>query len=338
MTFQTDYFYGARESRFRFYRIPKALLDGGLSLEAAALYGLMLDRVGLSAGNGWTDSRGRVFIYFTLKEVQSRLRCGHNRATAFLRELERAGLIERRRQGLGRPAKIYVRSLSGGEDVAPEGPSGEDAAPAEETAPRENASCQALFSAPGEAVQGAPSRQSGAPGAGGPGCPQEAANETEKNETEKREPHPILPPSPRGSRRSGGRGRMDERRWVREAIRENIGYEDLIWDHPADLALFDGYVELMTEAACSPNKTVRICGQDLPREAVRSRFLKLGREHVLYVRDCLGRVSTPVGNIKAYLLTALYNAPVTMDQYYAALVSSDFAQAEGRSPRGRPER
>ena len=81
----------------------------------------------------------------------------------------------------------------------------------------------------------------------------------------------------------------------------------------------------MTEAACSTKETVRICGQELPTAVVRSRFLKLGREHVEYVRDCLGHTTAAIGNIKAYTLAALYNAPATMGQYYASLVSRDMS-------------
>lgn len=106
----------------------------------------------------------------------------------------------------------------------------------------------------------------------------------------------------------------------------NIAHEGLVWEHPCDSDIFDGYVELMTESACSSRETVRICGQDLPVSAVRSRFLKLGREHVLYVRDCLCNVTAKIGNTKAYTLAALYNAPVTMEQYYAALVSRDMTK------------
>ena len=93
MQFNLDCFYGNEAGPSRFYRMPKALFDGDLSLEAATLYSLMLDRVGLSVKNGWLDSLGRVFIYFVQKDVQKFLRCGHNRATAFMRELERFGLI-----------------------------------------------------------------------------------------------------------------------------------------------------------------------------------------------------------------------------------------------------
>ena len=112
MQFNLDYFYGNEAGPSRFYRMPKALFDGNLSLEAATLYSLMLDRVGLSVKNGWTDGLGRIFIYFVQKDVQKFLRCGHNRATAFMRELERFGLIKRKRQGLGKPAMIYVKNFS----------------------------------------------------------------------------------------------------------------------------------------------------------------------------------------------------------------------------------
>lgn len=332
MQFNLDYFYGNEAGQFRFYRMPKALFDGELSLEAATLYSLMLDRVGLSAKNGWMDSLGRVFIYFVQKDVQKLLRCGHNRATAFMRELERFGLIERKRQGLGKPAMIYVKNFSSyGNDVAPQNETNMAVEPSRNeekvsAVQREGSINKALFSASEEAVQTARIGQSRVPAEGSLDCPNRAANDTEKKETELTETNRILPQSPRssGSRPRYGRNLMDEMRWVREEIRENIDYEGLVWDHPCDADIFDGYVELMTEACCSTRETVRICGQDIPTALVRSRFLKLEREHVEYVRDCLCNTTAAIGNIKAYTLAALYNAPATMGQYYAALVSRDF--------------
>ena len=155
MQFNLDYFHGNEASEFRFYRVPKALFGGELSLEAATLYSLMLDRVGLSVKNGWLDSLGRVFIYFVQKDVQKLLRCGHNRATAFMRELERFGLIERKRQGLGKPAMIYVKNFSGrGNDAAPQNETDEtiERSRNEEkvfAVQREEASNTALFFVPG---------------------------------------------------------------------------------------------------------------------------------------------------------------------------------------------
>ena len=324
-----DYFYGNEAAEFRFYRMPKALFGGGLSLEAATLYGLMLDRVGLSVKNGWRDSLGRVYIYFVQTDVQRLLRCGHNRATAFMRELERFGLIERKRQGLGKPAMIYVKNFSGCENGAleNEGNKIEEKVPAVQ---REDASNQALFSASEGAVRTAQNRQSRVPAEGGPDCPNRAANDTEKKETDLSETNPIFPAenaSPVCGGGPGGRSLMDEMGWVKEEIRANIDYEGLVWDYPCDSGLFDGYVELMAEAACrEEGKTLRVCGRELPAALVRARFLKLNREHILYVRDCLCAASSAIGNIKAYTLAALYNAPATMEQYYASLAGRE----EGR--------
>ncbi len=326
MQFNLDYFYGNEASEFRFYRVPKALFGGELSLEATTLYSLMLDRVGLSVKNGWLDSLGRVFIYFVQKDVQKFLRCGHNRATAFMRELERFGLIERKRQGLGKPAMIYVKNFSGcGNDAAPQNEANEAVEPSRN---EEKVSAnKALFSAPMEAVQTARTGQSGVPAGGSLDCPNRAANDTEKKETELSETNRILPQPPQtfGGNSRYSRNLIDEMQWIREEIRENIDYEGLVWDHPCDSDIFDGYVELMVEACCCTKETLRICGRDIPTALVRSRFLKLEREHVEYVRDCLCHATAAIGNIKAYTLAALYNAPATMGQYYAALVSHDMA-------------
>jgi hypothetical protein len=330
MQFNLDYFYGNEASRFRFYRMPKALFDGDLSLESATLYGLMLDRVGLSVKNGWTDGLGRVFIYFVQKDVQKFLRCGHNRATSFMRELERFGLIERKRQGLGKPTIIYVKNFSGsGNDALKnEVNKNVESAQNEGEVPivhQEDASNQVLFSVPEKAVKTARAGQSRVPAEGSLDCPNRAANETEKKETELTETNHILPQPPHTSRCRPryDRNLMDEMRWVREEIRENIDYEGLVRDHPYDSIIFGSYVELMVEAACCSKETVRICGKDIPIVAVRSRFLKLEREHIEYVRDCLCNTTSAIGNIKAYTLAALYNAPVTCGQYYVSLVSHD---------------
>jgi hypothetical protein len=287
----------------------------------------MLDRVGLSVKNGWLDSLGRVFIYFVQKDVQKFLRCGHNRATAFMRELERFGLIERKRQGLGKPAMIYVKNFSSCETGAleNEGNEIEEKIP---TVQQEDASNQALFSAPEEAVKTARTRQSRVPAEGSLDCPNRATNDTKKKETEMSETNRILPQPPRTDRESSryGRNLMDEMQWVREEIRENIDYEGLVWDYPCDSGIFDCYVELMAEACCAVRETIRICGQDIPTAVVRSRFLKLDRDHILYVRDCLCTTTSIIRNIKAYALAALYNAPVTKEQYYTSLAGRDMAR------------
>ena len=100
------------ENFFSFYRIPKALFQEprfqNLSTDAKTLYGILLDRMSLSAKNGWLDEQGRVFIIFTIEDVKRALCCADSKATKLLRELEEFGLIERKRRGLGKPSLVYI--------------------------------------------------------------------------------------------------------------------------------------------------------------------------------------------------------------------------------------
>lgn len=116
MSTNFDYIYSGETEDFSFFRFPRALVKDerfcALSTDSKLLYGLMLDRMSLSIQNGWQDTEGRTFIYFTLEEIQATLSCGHNKAVRLLAELEQYALIERVKQGQGRPAKIYVKKIS----------------------------------------------------------------------------------------------------------------------------------------------------------------------------------------------------------------------------------
>ena len=107
-----DYFYGQTGELFSFYRIPKALFQEqrfqSLSTDAKTLYGILLDRMSLSVKNGWLDKQNRVFIIFTIEDVKRALCCADNKATKLLRELEKFGLIERKRRGQGKPSLVYA--------------------------------------------------------------------------------------------------------------------------------------------------------------------------------------------------------------------------------------
>ena len=111
-----DYFYEEYSEQFAFYRIPKILFTdlrfNSISTEGKVLYGLFLDRVSLSRDNGWTDENKRVYIIFTLEAIRAALGCSEKSAIKYLYELEESGLIERKKQGLGKPALIYVKNFS----------------------------------------------------------------------------------------------------------------------------------------------------------------------------------------------------------------------------------
>ena len=119
---------------------------------------------------------------------------------------------------------------------------------------------------------------------------------------------------------------MDEMEDYMEQIRENIDYDLLLQERPYDLDEIDGYVELMAETCASRREYIRINGEDLPMALVKKRFLTLDGEHIRYVMDSLRHCTTRVVNIRAYTLTALYNAPTTINQYYTTQVSCDMAQ------------
>ena len=118
-TLPFNYHYGTESEQYTFLRIPRLLITAphfkNLSMEAKVLYGLMLDRMGLSMKNQWFDDQNRVYIYFTLEEIQECLSCGHNKGVKLLAELDTntgIGLIERIKQGQGKPTRIYVKNFN----------------------------------------------------------------------------------------------------------------------------------------------------------------------------------------------------------------------------------
>jgi hypothetical protein len=123
---QFDYFYGNEAEQFTFYRIPKVLVSSPqfkkVSDSAKLLYGLMLDRMSLSVKNGWFDEQNRAYIFFTVKDIMELMCCATEKATKITAELDSEkgiGLIERVKQGQGKPAKIYLKKfISDDEDYS----------------------------------------------------------------------------------------------------------------------------------------------------------------------------------------------------------------------------
>ena len=112
---QFDYFYNKEAHLFSFLQIPKYLISDirfkHLSAESKLLYGLFLDRVHLSAANNWMDDHNRIYIIYTLEEIMNDIGYKHDKCTKLLKELDSIGLIERKRQGLGKPDIIYVKNF-----------------------------------------------------------------------------------------------------------------------------------------------------------------------------------------------------------------------------------
>lgn len=126
-------------------------------------------------------------------------------------------------------------------------------------------------------------------------------------------------PEPKGREAAS----MDEIEAYRALILENIEYDFIRQDYGLYSSDLDEIVEIMVETVCARRKYTRVAGSDFPHEVVKSRLLKLNGEHIRFVMDCMKENTTKIRNIKQYLLTALFNAPTTIGNYYSSLVNHD---------------
>lgn len=116
---------------------------------------------------------------------------------------------------------------------------------------------------------------------------------------------------------------MDEMENIRVYIKSNIDYDELVERHRTSKASIDEIVELVVETIAMKTETIRIKGLDMPYEVVKSRFEKLDSVIIEYVLESVGNNTTKVRNIKNYLLTVLFNAPTTCNNYYVTEVNHD---------------
>ena len=291
-----DYFYGAQAEQFSFYRVPKVLFTREqfkqLSAEAKILYGIMLDKLDLSVKNKWGDEKGRVYIIYTIEQIMEDMNCADQKATKLLDELEKkCGLIERKRQGLGKPNLIFVKNFITGVE----------------------GSMMAR-------IQNRENHDSGAVNITTADYPKSRGINTNHNNTENNDINPIR----LGFDEDGMCERNEYERYFRESLsidvllRENLGEEETIL----------GILDLLVDVCCFKRSVIRIAGDDKPLAVVKSRFMKLNAEHIRYVLKCLSENTTRVRNIRQYLLTALYNAPVTIRPFYQAWVNNDMATGQ----------
>ncbi len=118
---------------------------------------------------------------------------------------------------------------------------------------------------------------------------------------------------------------VQERNAYLALIKKNIEYEYLIaGKNGRHDERVDEIVNIMLDVICSQNDYIRVNGESCPKEVVKSRFLKLNSEHIQYVIMAMDRSASDIRNIRSYLITALYNAPITMDSFYTAMVKYDF--------------
>jgi len=83
-------------------------------------------------------------------------------------------------------------------------------------------------------------------------------------------------------------------------------------------------VNIMLDAMCCQEDFVQIGRDKIPTMLITDLFLTIKSTHIEYVIECMDKNTSNIGNIKNYLLRALYNARNTMDFYYTNAVNRDF--------------
>ena len=312
-----DYYYGIEADQFSFYRVPRLLIKDerfkGLSSDAKLLYGLMLDRMSLSMKNGWLDEENRAYIIYTVDAIMEDLGCAKATCVKIMKELDSEkgiGLIEKKRRGLGKPDIIYVKNfatMSAEQEVKEPENTGKSTEVQKLNFKKSNIDTSRSSEIELAEVQDlAPIYTN--------------YNKTDINYTDMSYTNPIYP----SGEENQTDDRMDGADAYIEIIKENIEYDHhMKYDEINDRELYDELFELICEVVCVKRTTIRIAGEEYPYELVKSKFLKLRSSHLEYVMGCMKDTTTKISNIKAYMVTALYNAPSTINHYYQQEVQHD---------------
>ena len=388
---QFEYFYNDDSDQYSFYRIPKLLFTeeyfSSLSCESKVLYGLMLDRMSLSLKNKWFDEQNRAYIIFTIEDVMELLNCKSQKAVKIMKELDAEdgiGLIEKIRQGFGKPNIIYVKNFMIKEaeeqqqqvqqNELPKNCENQNSViqnPADfsttvdgenqNSVMRKSADFSIVDSENQNSVMGKPAdfnttvdgeNQNSVMGKPADfstvdgenqnsvmrnpadfstvdsenqnsvivkiknqECRKSKPNYTDYSKTDISKNNPIY---------LSKTGLMDEMDTYKNVVKKNINYTCFENDWSYDIKMIDELIDLIVEIMTLPDAViVRIGGVEKKAALVKSQFMKLKKAHIEYVMNCLKKNTTKIANIRAYLLTTLYNAPLTMDSYYQAKVNYD---------------
>lgn len=314
-----NYFYGQESEMMSFYRIPKMLFTNNyfkeLSTDAKVLYGLMLDRMSISIKNNWFDEEKRAFIYFSIEETMEMLNCKKNKAIGIMKELDvevGIGLIEKKRQGQGKPSIIYVKSFMIDKIIEKQEVQKlekQTSGLVEKYPEVEKTNLLKLEKQTSRSLKNKPLE------VGKKDSNYININYTKSNYINS---NPII------SFESDDD--MDEYEKYLEFINQKLEMDILYERYPYDKDLLDGINNLILETVLCKSGTILIAKNEYPIQVVKSKFLKLDSAHIEYVMECLKSSTSKVRNIKKYLLAVLFNAPTTMSGYYQANVNHDMPQ------------
>ncbi len=333
-----EYFYGKEAEQFSFYRIPKALFTDdsfkNLSSDAKVLYGILLDRMGLSLKNGWLDDENRVFIYFTIENIMETMNWGNKKSIKVLAELDSKkgiGLIEKKRQGLGRPSKIYVKSFivdkfvdNSVENLETESKNSEKDTP--EMSKGNFKKCQNDTSRDVEKKLQEMSKGH---------SNNTDINKTNINDTDVNNINPILSDETelklakkieliRDDRLDGYEinSELKDYKFYEKLIKKNIEYDYYRDNFPTKFKTVDSIFNIMLDVCTTKDTYINVNGSSKLAEIVKSVFLKIEQEHIDYILETLDKNPSDIRNIRSYLITVIYNAYLTKETYYDTAVNN----------------
>ena len=341
------YFHDYESEQFAFYRIPKVLFTDeyfrNLSSDAKVLYGLMLDRMALSIRHQWFDEEGKVYIIFTVEQVIQYMNCGRDKAMKTLAELDTKkgiGLIERVKQGFGKPDIIYVKNfiLRTSKDVKNNDESEESIQQNREVEEVDlSESEKSTYRGRKNRLQGVGKtdfkRSENTTYRGRKIITTEVGkidpnytyyNNTDLSDTDRSNTNLINPSERQPAKRSGRMDEMDVIHAYTAIVKENIEYDTLIQSaRLGEKEYIDEIVELLVETISAKRDTLSIGGAEYPYQFVKNKLLKVESSHIQYLLECLHDNTTKIHNVRAYLLACIFNAPSTINNYYRAEVNHD---------------
>ena len=330
--------------QIRFYQLPRELVKHerfkGLSDSAKILYSLLRDRVALSAKNDWVDDLGRVYIIFTLTEIMEDLNCADQKATKSMKELQKIGLIESVRRGLGKPNLIYVKNFSTGIHnsetrniplTRENHESGTVKITNQEPLKsrvlnRENHE-QSIPTLKNTNFMDTDIKSESASDGVWENEKKEEKNENDLTLTNDdytaNEEIKEAPVTKQAEALKYNKADYDK---YERQIKKNIEYEHYAKYDRGDIQMIDGLVEIMLDVILTENPpTVKIGKETKNREIVKNIYLKLNSSHIDHIISQYKDQRHKITHKPAYLKTMLYNVYSEIDAHYVNQVRADGA-------------
>ncbi|MGV3318410.1 replication initiator protein A [Streptococcus agalactiae] len=309
MNIKFSYYYGKEADQYSFFKIPKILYTDSifktLSSDAKVLYSILLDRMSLSMKNGWLDEENKVFIIFTIDEIEETMNIGRNKAINIMKEIQDFGLIEKKRRGLGKPNIIYVKRFLV-ETIEENGKMEEekngDRSLNDKFQEVSKANLQKFEKQTSRNLKNKPQEVSKT------NCNKTNINKTKKSDTDISKTTSI---DKTGCKRKSKKGEGGQ---VEKIIKQNISYFDFMDRDSPTKENIDFIVEIMVDAVES-KRDLKINQTWISYEKIKEKFLSIKKEHIEYILSVLRENTSKITHFRAYLLSIIYNAPINIIYY-----------------------